>query len=127
MDVTQFRSDFPEFSDTAVYTTSQITFWAGLAEKMVVESVWQDMYETGVKLYVAHELVMAQQNSRTAQVGGIPGQGAGISASKTVGSVSVSSDQSTTTEQNAGWWNMTNYGKQFYRLMRLFGSGCVQL
>ncbi len=127
MDNAQFRLDFPEFSDVAAYPDSQLTFWAGVAEKMVVECVWEDMYATGVKLYVAHELVLARQNVLTAANGGLPGQGGGIASSKTVGSVSVAYDPNSTTEKNAGWWNLTNYGKQFYRLIQIFGSGCIQL
>jgi hypothetical protein len=127
MDITQFRSNFPEFADTTAYPNTQITFWATVAEKMVIENVWLDMYETGVSLYVAHELVLARQNVLTAATGGLPGQGGGIASSKTVGSVNVSYDPNTTTEKNAGFWNLTNYGKQFYRFTQIFGAGCIQL
>lgn len=127
MDITQFRTNFPEFADITTYPNSQITFWSGVAEKMVNQCVWDDMYETGVQLYVAHELVLARQNVMAAATGGLPGQGGGIANSKTVGSVSVGYDASTTTEKDAGWWNLTNYGKQFYRLVQIFGAGCIQL
>lgn len=127
MDIAQFRLDFPEFADTTAYPNTQITFWSTVAEKMVVQCVWEDMYETGVKLYTAHELVLARQNVQTAGNGGLPGQGGGIASAKTVGSVSVNYDPNTTTEKDAGFWNLTNYGKQFYRLVRIFGSGCIQL
>lgn len=127
MDIALFRQNFPEFADVAAYPTSQITFWSSVAEKMVVADVWQDMYDNGVQLYVAHELVLARQNEMAAAVGGLPGQGGGIATNKTVGSVSVGYDANTTTEKDAGWWNLTNYGKQFYRLTQIFGSGCIQL
>lgn len=127
MNVATFRTNFPEFADTTAYPETTINFWAGVAEKMVNECVWDNMYETGVQLYVAHELVLARQNVKTATVGGLPGQGGGIASSKAVGSVNVSYDPATTTEKDAGFWNLTNYGKQFYRLVQIFGAGCMQL
>ena len=127
MDIATFRQNFPEFADVAAYPNSQITFWATVAEKMVVQSIWNDMYDFGVQLYVAHEITLARQNQLAAATGGLPGQGGGIATSKTVGSVSVGYDANTNTEKNAGWWNLTNYGKQFFRLINIFGAGCIQL
>jgi len=127
VDIPKFRTEFPEFSDTAVYTTPEIEFWATVAEKMVLECVWKTMWTTGVKLYVAHEITLAAQNKKASSTGGSPGQSGGIANNKTVGSVSVGYDASTTTEKDAGWWNLTNYGKQFIRLARIFGAGAIQL
>lgn len=85
------------------------------------------MWEQGVKLYVAHEITLAAQNQKAAATGGSPGQSGGIANSKTVGSVSVGYDTTSTAEKDAGWWNLTNYGKQFIRLARIFGAGAIQL
>lgn len=127
MDISLFRKEFPEFTDNVMYPSAQITFWATLAEKMVLECVWGDCRETGVKLYVAHEITLSAQSAKAASVGGVPGSSGGIANSKTVGSVSVGYDASTTTEKDAGWWNLTNYGKQFYRLVQIFGARAIQL
>lgn len=127
MDITAFRAEFPEFASTTTYPNAQITFWSTVAEKMVIEDAWGDMYETGVKLYVAHEITLAAQNVQAVSTGGSPGQSGGIASSKAVGSVSISYDQNITAEKDAGWWNLTRYGQQYYRLMRLIGAGCVQL
>lgn len=127
MDIPKFRTEFPEFSDTTVYPTPQVAFWAALAEKMVLECVWKDVWETGVKLYVAHEITLAAQSSKAAAVGGTPGSQGGIANNKTVGSVTVGYDSQSTSEKDAGWWNLTTYGKQFFRLMKIFGAGCIQL
>lgn len=127
MDIPGFRAAFPEFTDTTVYPTAQITFWATLAERQVRECVWKSSRPLGVQLYVAHEITLATQNTKAAQTGGVPGSQGGIANSKTVGSVSVGYDASTTTEKDAGYWNLTNYGKQFIRLARLFGAGAIQL
>ena len=127
MDIPAFRAEFPEFVDSTVYPTPMITLWATLAEKQIVQDIWTDLYPTAVKLYVAHELVIATQNVKASKMNGSPGQSGGIANNKTVGSVSVSFDSTSQTEKDAGWWNRTTYGMQLYRLMRIFGAGCVQL
>lgn len=127
MDKTQFRLDFPEFANPVTYDDAQLDFWAGIAESLVRENVWGDTRPFAVKLYVAHEITLATQNLSATKSGGSPGQQGGIANNKTVGSVTVGYDASTTTEKDAGWWNLTNYGKQFIRLARLFGAGAIQL
>lgn len=127
MVIADFRAAFPEFSDATAYPDAEITFWATVAEAQVNKSLWCDLYVQGVMLYVAHEITLATQNVNASTVGGSPGQSGGIASQKAVGAVSVSYDPNTTTEKDAGWWNLTNYGKQFIRLARLFGAGAVQL
>lgn len=127
MDITQFRSEFPEFNDTVLYSSTMITFWATLAEKQVLADVWGDLVTQGVKLYVAHEITLAAQNVKSGQSKGMPGTTGGIATSKTVGSVSVTYDANNSSELGAGHWNLTTYGKQFMRLARLFGMGALQL
>lgn len=127
MDINAFRTEFPEFNDKVAYPDTMVSFWAAFAEKLVLKSVWCNMWENGVKLYVAHEITLAAQNVKASKVGGTPGVSGGIANNKTVGSVTVGYDSNTTTEKDAGYWNLTNYGKQFIRLARLFGAGAIQL
>lgn len=127
MDIPAFRTAFPEFTDTTVYPSPMITFWATVAEQMVPQPLWKMMWTQGVNLYVAHEITLASQNAKTAAIGGTPGQQGGIASQKAVGSANVSYDPQTTTEKDAGYWNLTTYGKQFIRLARIFGAGPVQL
>lgn len=127
MDIAVFRNNFPEFTSETAYPSSVINFWSDVAEKLILADVWQDMHETAIQLYVAHELVIARQNQLSANSGGVPGQSGGIANSKTVGSVSVSYDSNNNSEKDAGWWNMSTYGKQLYRLIKIFGAGCIQL
>lgn len=93
----------------------------------VSQSIWQNQWNTGVSLYVAHEITMAAQNSQAAQTSGTPGLSGGVANTKTVGAATVGYDANTTTEKDAGWWNMTTYGRQYIHLARLFGMKCVQL
>lgn len=127
LDIGQFRTEFPEFADTNLYPNTLISFWAGFAQVQVRQRVWGCQWMMGVKLYTAHEIVLATQNKSAATNGGSPGQQGGIASAKTVGSVNVSYDANTTTEKDAGYWNLTTYGKQFIRLARIFGAGAVQL
>jgi len=127
MNIPAFRAAFPEFTSTLDYPDSQITFWATLAEKMVLECVWGTCTDQGRYLYVAHEITLARQNARAGAIGGMPGTSGGIANNKTVGSVTVGYDSNVSSEKDAGWWNLTNYGKQFIRLARIFGAGAIQL
>lgn len=127
MDIGAFRTAFPEFESKVTYPTEMITFWAAIAELQVLPNIWRAMVTQGVMLYVAHEITLAAQNAKAAANGGVPGTSGGIANNKTVGSVSVGYDSATTTEKDAGYWNLTNYGKQFYRLAMLFGAGAIQL
>lgn len=127
MDIAAFRAGFPEFSDTTIYPDTMISFWAGLAEKLVLPSVWCGCTNQGIQLYVAHEITLAAQNARAASIGGTPGVSGGIANNKTVGSVTVGYDAQSIAEKDAGYWNLTNYGKQFIRLARIFGTRPIQL
>jgi Protein of unknown function (DUF4054) len=127
MDISQFRSSFPEFADIVKYPDAQISFWATLATAQVNPCRWKSQTTTGIMLYVAHEITLAAQNQRAGVNGGTPGAMSGPASSKTVGSVTVAYDTQQTAEKDAGWWNLTTYGKQFIRLARIFGVGAVQL
>lgn len=126
-DTDLFRTNFPEFADNVVYPKPMLDFWAALATKQVPSCIWKDCWIQGVSLYLAHELVLAAQNAKAANSGGVPGTSGGVANNKTVGSVSVGYDTTSTAEKDAGYWNLTNYGKQFIRLARIFGAGAIQL
>lgn len=127
MDKTVFRQNFPEFTDTAKYPDTQLNFWAGIAEMQVNQNLWCNMYVFGVQLYVAHEITLAAQNVLASSVGGTPGIQGGIASNKAVGSASIGYDTGSSVEKDAGYWNLTNYGKQFIHLARMFGAGAIQL
>lgn len=127
MNVGAFRTAFPEFKDTVKYPDQMITFWSGVAELQVLQNVWRNMWSQGVMLYTAHECVLAAQNVQSSGNGGAPGKDGGVPNNKTVGGVTVGYDSENTSEKDAAYWNLTNYGKQFIRLAKLFGAGAIQL
>jgi hypothetical protein len=125
--VANFRAAFPEFADTARYPDEQLNFWSSIAIAQVNSDRWGAQTDTGVMLYVAHEVTLAAQSQASGVIGGTPGGQSGPVNSKTVGSVSVSYDTAQAAEKDAGHWNLTVYGKQFFHLARIFGAGVIQL
>lgn len=118
---------FPEFSSTADYPDATVTAWLGYGEKMTDACAWGDCYVLGVCLYAAHLLVLGRKNMASAAAGGAPGGATGALTSKAVDKVSAGYDVSVAAIEGAGDWNLTTYGIQRARLMRLFGAGGVQL
>lgn len=127
MDVGVFRTEFPEFADTARFTNSMIDLWSSLAEKMLNASRWGTLRPMGINLFVAHSITLASTNANASQSGGTPGGASGITSSKSVGTVSVGYDTASAMEKDAGHWNQTTYGRQYLRLARMIGQGAVQL
>ncbi len=128
-DIGAFRSAFPEFANTVDYPDQMIAFWAELAEVQVRSCIWKppSVRVKAMDLYVAHEITLARLNVKASSVGGTPGVSGGIANNKTVGGATIGYDTTSTAEKDAGYWNLTNYGKQFIRLVRIFGAGCIQL
>lgn len=125
--VADFRATFPEFTDTERYPDFLIAGWGIVATKQVCPRIWKNETQLGINLYVAHEITLEAQSIAAAKVGGIPGQQAGQANTKTVGSVTVGYDSVSASEKDAGFWNLTTYGKQFIRLARIYGARGVQL
>ena len=126
MDISQFRTDFPEFGDAAVYPDSRVNLFLTAATNFVDPCKWDNLTNLGIELWTAHNLVIAQRNTQNAAVGGIPGDAANVQ-SKKVGDVSVSYDNNVAAEQDAGQYNLTTYGKQYINYARMVGAGAVQL
>lgn len=120
-DSSRFREQFPELSGA---TDAQIAFWLDLAAKRLNEKVWADLHDEGCLLFTAHHLARL---GVTAESGGaydgeaVDAQGAMV-ASKSVEKVSISYDNSSGAIADAGEWNSTRYGRQFYELMMIVGA-----
>lgn len=125
--IAAFRAAFPEFNNIAVYPDAMITFWSSIAVMQVNQNRWRQMWLNGIFLYVAHEITLAAQNVKATGIGGVPGAQSGPISNKAVSGVSVGYDTAAITEKDAGWWNSTQYGRQYIHLARIFGSGAVQL
>lgn len=127
MDVTQFRTDFPEFADEDVYTDSMCNFWAGLGQKINSEEVFGNAYIELIELFTAHNLSIQASNIAVSSVGGVPTGNGGAISSKTVGSVSVDYDSMSAAVADAGDYNLTSYGRQYVTLRRMMSHGVMQV
>ena len=134
-----FRVDLPEFSDTTKYTDPAINYWIAIGGLLLPTCSWGDgsadavnppstIYDFGLEMFVAHNLVLEALAKNSANAGGVPGlSGTGLTASKSVGGVSISYDVNAGIIEGAGHWNYTTYGVRFIQLARLRGAGPVQI
>jgi hypothetical protein len=123
MDAATFRVNLPEFTDSTLYPDSQINRWLTLGGLLLLAEAWGDLLDHGLELYTAHHLALWRRNANVAANGGIPGQGGGVVASKSVDTASTSYDTGAATLAGAADWNLTTYGVEFARLARQIGMG----
>lgn len=127
MDIAAFRSAFPEFANEQKYPDPMLTFWSELGTLLLNEERWGDLLTHGLYLYVAHNITLATIDMSSGDAGRTPGLTAGIITNKTVGDVSVSYDVNSVALENAGNYNMTKYGREFWQLMNIVGMGGAQV
>lgn len=124
---TQFRSDFPEFSDPTKYSDTLIQMWLTVAASLVNSCRWMELTNIGIELVTAHHLVMAFKDETAAASGGAPGTIQGPTASKSIDKVSVSYDTSSAMLSDAGFWALSSYGLRYLSLARMMGAGGLQI
>lgn len=126
--VEQFRVAFPQFADPSRFPDVPITFRLNLADIMLSEkTTGKEMFPYLVGLFVAHYMTLWLADSKAELVGGAGGSTNGVQASKSVDKVSVSYDTGATLNPDAGFWNNTRYGAEFWQLIIMFGAGGRQL
>ncbi len=127
MSSTTFRANYPEFADVTKYPESQVNFYLTLGGKLLRPIRWGSLLDTGIELFTAHNVALEAVAQRGASAGQVPGLSTGAVASKSIDKVSVSYDTNAGIVTNAGHWNLTIYGTRFLQLMRMAGTGGVQL
>lgn len=125
--VSTFRASMPEFADPGTYPEPTVNFYIGLSGKLLDVNRWEDLFDYGQTLFVAHHLVLAAQRTEQASFGGLPGEARGPLSSKSIDKVSVSYDTGSAAEDGAGFYNSTSYGQELYRLVRMIGAGPIQV
>lgn len=121
----EFRADYPEFSDPQTFSDPVLNRWATVASNLLDCNRWGDLIGFGTGLFIAHQLAMRQMNLKAAAAGGNPGQINGPVASKSVKGVSVSYDPSAITIKDGGNFNATSYGRDFLRYGAQLGAGPI--
>ena len=125
--VDSFRANFCEFSDVNAYRDDDIAFWLMYANLLLNANRWASLLDLGLQLFVAHNLVLERQAKTASLNGAPPGLATGIISAKSVDSVSISYDTNSAMEKDAGQWNLTTYGQRYFRMMRMFGAGPIQV
>ena len=115
----EFRTLFPEF-DAEQFPDARLSIRLDAANHFFASDRWGELRTYAMGLYAAHFLSIA---GGTGGGAGSTTAGTGIVASKSVDGASVSYDNSTASEQGAGFWNASRYGRELYQLIRLYGAG----
>ena len=124
----QFRTTFPQFSNATTYPDIPIQMRLNLVDAMMSESRFgTDVFPYVACLFVAHYLALSVADNRSAATGGAGGVNTGIMTAKSVDKVSASYDASNTLNPDAGFWNNTRYGSEFWEYLMMFGAGAIQL
>ena len=109
----------PEFSDAVKWPHDSVNLWMGFAGRFLNRCAWGDLLPDAVRLLVAHNLVLG------GPAGGLqtPGSTGGYVTSKSVDKVSVGLNPSLFSEDGAGFWNSTTYGRRLWQMARMLSMG----
>lgn len=126
--VEQFRETFPQFSDSTTYPDAMISSRLAIADALLSERRFgETVFPYVVELFIAHYMVLAAKDSRAVAAGGAGGVNTGVLTAKSVDKVSASYYVSSTLNPDAGFWNNTRYGSEFWEYLMIFGAGAIQL
>ena len=123
--IAQFRLDFKAFANEELFPDDVINFWLTVATQMVDPARWMTFTGLGIELFTAHHVVLDVKNNMDVAVGSLPGLSRGAISGESVGPVSINYDTASTTEEGAGNWNETTYGRRYIHWARQFGAGPV--
>lgn len=123
----QFRTDFPEFSSTTRYPDASVNFYLGQADCLLNQDVFGCQFVYLAELFTAHYTELRGRVMASAAAGGVNTSGGGVLTSKSVDKVSAGYDVSGIVDPDAGFWNSTAYGREFYWWWSMSGAGGRQL
>lgn len=128
----QFRQNFPQFFNVCgkcLVPETVLKMFIDRANKAITPDKWQDAWEYGAGLYIAHYSAMylstyapiSETPSQAAATGGL----VGVVKSATLGDSSVTYDTDALTKATADWGslNATKYGQMLATEARLIGIG----
>lgn len=128
----QFILDYPEFANAnqSQFTLAQTRAASHLVSAWGQASTGTDpsqytQYDIGMELIIAHFLARAAFRAQATANGG-PALARGVISSESAGGVSVNYDVASSTEEDAGHWNQTDYGREYVQMARLIGAGPTQ-
>ncbi|EIA6527238.1 DUF4054 domain-containing protein [Escherichia coli] len=126
--IDQFRADFPEFADKTKYPDASVNFYLNQADCLLNQDVFGCQFVYLAELFTAHYTELrGKAIAGAAASGGVNSSGGGVLTSKSVDKVSASYDVSGVIDPDAGFWNNTGYGREFYWWWSMSGAGGRQL
>jgi len=123
MTLAEFRAAMPEFGDVAAYPDITVQGWLDVAALLLRPVQWRAALSLGERLFVAHNLTVGGPSAAS---GGSRATG-GLVTDKSVGPVKVSYNVEAGLNRDAGFWNLSTYGTQFWFYMKMAGAGGVQI
>ncbi|OVZ89941.1 hypothetical protein CBW58_18145 [Yersinia frederiksenii] len=123
----QFRASFPEFTNETRYPNTSINFYLSMADDLLDQDRFGDKFVYLAELMTAHYVELRGKRTASAALGGVNTSGGGVATSKSVDKVSVSYDVSGIINPDAGFWNNTDYGREFFFWWSMFGMGGRQI
>ncbi len=114
----RFVEVLPEF---APVPDSGYEPWVTVSQSVVDPGEWEDLYEIGAALWIAHNLAMDKAASRSGGAGTVSGP----MSMKRVDKVAAGYDTGAVTTVGAGAYNATSYGIRFLELQRIIGGGAI--
>jgi hypothetical protein len=121
-----FLTMYPQFKDVSEVVRKA---WLKMAMNCLQYDRWNDLWEMGMGLYIAHFLTLYLQSSTpegasTQQIINA-GLSRGVATSKSVADMSVGYDFGLIASESAGWgtFSQTVYGQQFVQLAKLAAMG----
>lgn len=117
MDFDAFRMMFPAFADDRKYPDEMLEMWSD-ASSFHLQQSWSlngERFEYAQKLMMAHLVYTSEKGSE--------GNGSGMVASASEGSVSVSFSVPTTKNGWEFWLASSPYGLQLWALLKQLGAG----
>jgi hypothetical protein len=124
-DLATFTSIFPEFNSWVSTNGGGATFWLTQAQASLALGALGSNADLAVYLFMAHNIVLGQQDLQDQQAGDLPGGTLGPISSKSVGPVSVSYDTSGLADPKARAYNATSYGQRLWALLTAAAMGGV--
>ena len=123
------RTNRPEFASTTAFPDAAIQRLLDRAYRLMDPNRWRDILDDGVEAWVAHFLTIARRNVIAAATGDGSGVGetTGMVNSESVDKVSVGYDTGSIALLDAGPYNSTTYGQEFWQLASIISIGGFQL
>jgi len=123
-----FYTMYPQFTNVGI-PDEFMDMIIGMSNASVMEARWNEKWKMGLCLFIAHFCTLYLQTQADPDGGAAAvmaaGQTRGLTASKSVGPLSVSYDFGTALSDLSKWagYNLTTYGVQFATMAKIVGIG----